>query len=61
MVKDIEALDTSRIRDLLETIEKHCKIGYILINLQHDDLLPSILEDIAFFAQELEEYFIDGE
>jgi hypothetical protein len=48
------------IHQLLETIERHCQIGYILIDnpVWRHLFLPTILEDIYTFAQELPNYFI---
>lgn len=41
------------VEDLLHTIGMHCQIGRLIMEQKADYLLPSILEDISTFAQEL--------
>lgn len=47
------------VADLLHTIGMHCQIGRLIIEQKADYLLPSILEDIFYFAQSLPDYFIE--
>ena len=49
------------VEDLLHTIGMHCQIGRLIMEQKADYLLPSILEDIYFFVQELPEYFVEKE
>ena len=46
------------VEDLLHTIGMHCQIGRLIMEQKADYLLPSILEDISTFAQELFEYSV---
>lgn len=49
------------VEDLLHTVGMHCQIGRLIMEQKADYLLPSILEDIYFFVQELPEYFVKEE
>jgi len=57
----LEEGDKWKIKDLIHTIDMHCQIAKLIIEQERDDLLPSTLEDIHYFAQALQDFFIKGE
>ena len=53
--------DKWEIGDLIHTIGMHYQIAKLIMEQGRGDLLPSIMEDIYYFAQALPDFFIKGE
>ena len=47
------------LKDLIHTLLQHCKIADKLLKDNDLDLVPSVIEDIYYFAQYLPEHFIE--
>jgi len=53
-------IDFQQLKENLKSLQNHIEVSFILINLNRQELLPSILEDIYCLAQEItDDYCIE--